>query len=152
MTLTDDKTVLLDMTVGIVANYVSNNRVSPDELAGLISSVHNALGSVGEPVEEISETPERLTPSAIRKLITPNGIRSLIDGRVFKSMKRHLTLNGWTPRLYREHFGLPKDFPMVHPEYSRARSAMAKSMGLGSGGRQMKKAVKPVRKPPAAKA
>ncbi|WP_426043164.1 MucR family transcriptional regulator [Brevundimonas sp. TWP2-3-4b1] len=152
MTLTDDKTGLLDMTVGIVANFVSNNRVSPDELPGLIATIHSSLANVGQPFEPEVEPPERLTPSSIRKLITPDGIRSLIDGRLFKSMKRHLTLKGWTPESYREHFGLPKDFPMVHPDYSQARSALAKSMGLGSGGRQGKNAVKPARKPRASRA
>lgn len=148
----EDKSGLLDMTVGIVANFVSNNRVSPDELPGLIATIHSSLANVGQAMEPKVETPERLTPSAIKKLVTPNGIRSLIDGRVFKSMKRHLTQKGWTPESYREHFGLPNDFPMVHPEYSQTRSALAKSIGLGSGGRQPRKATKPDRKPRALKA
>jgi len=145
-----DKAGLLDMTVGIVANFVSNNRVSPDELPGLISTVHSSLSNVGQPMEPEVEARERLTPGAIRKLVTHDGIVSLIDGRKFKSMKRHLSLQGYTPESYREHFGLPKDFPMVSPEYAAARSALAKSMGLGQGGRQPKKAdpaARPARKP-----
>lgn len=137
------------MTVGIVANFVSNNLVDPDQLPGLIVTVHASLANIGPAVQPKVEIAERLTPSAIRKLMTPDGIRSLIDGRVFKSMKRHLTLNGWTPESYREHFGLPTDFPIVHPGYSQARSALAKSSGLGSGGR---KATKTAHKPRAARA
>lgn len=147
--MADQDNSLLDMTVGIVANYVSNNRVQPDELAGLISSVHNALGSVGQPVQETPQAPETLTPAAIRKLITPQGITSLVDGRKFKSLKRHLSLNGYTPKAYREHFGLPDDFPMVHPEYAARRSALAKSAGLGQGGRQPKKVAAKPRAPKA---
>ena len=81
--------------------------------------------------------------------IGPDGIISLIDGRKFKSMKRHLSLQGFTPESYREHFSLPKDFPMVSPEYAARRSALARSMGLGLGGRQPKAdvAAKPARKP-----
>ena len=30
--------------------------------------------------------------------------------------------------------GLPKDYPMVAPNYAASRSALAKSMGLGRGG------------------
>lgn len=150
--LTNDKTDLLDMTVGIVSNYVSNHRVSPEELAGLISSVHGALGNVGQAIEEETSEPERLTPAAIRKLITPDGVRSLIDGRVFKSMKRHLTINGMTPQEYRAKYGLPADFPMVSANYAAQRSAMAKAIGLGSGGRKPKGPIKAARKPRAAKA
>lgn len=150
--LTEEKTGLLDMAVGIIANYVAYNRVTPDELPNLIASVHSSLANVGQTVEAEAPEPERLTPAAIRKLITPTGIKSLIDGREFRSMKRHLTMNGYSPESYREHFALPKDFPMVHPDYSAARSQMAKSMGLGSGGRKPKAAAKPTRKPRASKA
>ena len=36
-----------------------------------------------------------------------------------------------TPGQYREKWGLPKDYPMVAPEYSATRSALAKKIGLG---------------------
>ncbi len=144
----NDTSGLLEMTTGILANYVSNNRVAPDELPALIASIHGSLSRLGgEPEPEPEEAPERLTPAAIRKLIQPDGIRSLIDGRVFKSMKRHLSLNGMTPQDYRTKYGLPADFPMVHPDYAAQRSAMAKSFGLGQGGRQPKKATPATRSP-----
>jgi predicted transcriptional regulator len=62
-----------------------------------------------------------------------------------------------TPEEYRAYWGLPKDSPMVAPNYAATRSALAKSMGLGQGGRQpTKAAVAPkaptVRKPRAKKA
>ena len=145
-----DQSALLVMTTGIIANFVANNRVSPDELPGLVTMVHGSLSHLGgDPEPEETEAPARLTPAAIRKLIQPDGIVSLIDGRKFKSMKRHLSLQCFTPESYRAHFSLPKDFPMVSPEYAAQRSALAKSMGLGQGGRQPKKAeiaAKPARK------
>jgi len=36
-----------------------------------------------------------------------------------------------TPDQYREKWGLPKDYPMVAPEYAATRSALAKKIGLG---------------------
>jgi predicted transcriptional regulator len=36
-----------------------------------------------------------------------------------------------TPEQYREYFSLPRDYPMVAPNYAKARSDLAKSMGLG---------------------
>lgn len=146
---TADNSGLLEMTVGIVANYVAANRIDPAVLPGLIQSVHTSLGRLGEQAEpDPVDVPQRLTASQIRKLVTPAGIISLISQKPFKSMKRHITTHGYTPESYREHFGLPADFPMVHPDYAAARSALAKSMGLGQGGRQAKKSrpAKPARK------
>lgn len=141
-----DKDGLLDMTVGIVANYVAANRIDPGALPTLIQTIYGSLSALGEPVGPApAEKPDRLTPAQVRKLITPTGIISLITQKAFKSMKRHISTHGYTPDSYRKHFGLPSDFPMVHPDYAAARSALAKSMGLGQGGRQ-KKAV-PVTKP-----
>lgn len=108
---------LLNMTVGIVANYVAGNNLDPALLPGLIQSVHASLAGVegSAPVPEASQ-PERLTAAQIRKHVTPTGIISLINQKPFKSMKRHLTLAGYTPESYRARFGLPADFPMVHPD------------------------------------
>lgn len=143
---------LLDMTADIVAAYVTHNKIDATTLPGLISSIHAALGSTSsEPVEEV-EPVQRLTAAQARKLITPGGIISLITQKPFKSMKRHLSIHGHTPQSYREAFGLPTDFPMVHPDYAKARSDLAKAMGLGAGGRQAAKPApksKPGRKPKA---
>ena len=45
----------------------------------------------------------------------------------------------------RAKWGLAKDYPMVAPNYAKARSDLAKQMGLGQGGR------KPARTPARAK-
>lgn len=143
---------LLDMTADIVAAYVTHNKIDAAALPALISSIHGALASTSsEPVEEV-EPVQRLTAAQARKLITPGGIISLITQKPFKSMKRHLSIHGHTPQSYREAFGLPADFPMVHPDYAKARSDLAKAMGLGAGGRQAAKPApkgKPGRKPKA---
>jgi predicted transcriptional regulator len=74
---------------------------------------------------------------SVRKSITPEFLICLEDGRKFKSLKRHLrTKYDLSPEDYRAKWNLPKDYPMVAPNYAAARSALAKSMGLGQGGRQ----------------
>ena len=76
--------------------------------------------------------PEALVPAVpIRKSITPDYLICLDDGRKFKSLKRHLAAHGMTPDQYRQKWNLPKDYPMVAPEYAAKRSAMAKKLGLG---------------------
>ena len=57
-------------------------------------------------------------------------------------MRRHLALLGMTPGQYRAKWGLPPTYPMVAPNYAKARSDLAKQMGLGQGGRQAPKAGK----------
>ncbi len=68
----------------------------------------------------------------MRKSVNPDYIVCLEDGQKFKSLKRHLrTHYDLTPEEYREKWGLPADYPMVAPNYAKARSALAKQMGLG---------------------
>lgn len=123
---------LITMTVGITANYVSNNRVSPDELPALIASIHSALTRTSEPtpVAEPVEV-QRPTMAQIKRSITDLGIVSFLDGKTYQSLKRHLTKRGMTPSQYREQFGLPNSYPLVAPAYSQRRSEFAKSIGLG---------------------
>ena len=46
-------------------------------------------------------------------------------------MRRHLSSRGLTPEQYRTKWGLRPDYPMVAPNYSKARSELAKALGLG---------------------
>ncbi|MFN7109227.1 MucR family transcriptional regulator [Brevundimonas sp. PWP3-1b1] len=132
----EDKPELLEMTADIVSAYVGNNSVSADALPSLIANIHAALSGVSNgPVEAEPEPKEPAVP--IRKSIAPDFLICLEDGRKFKSLKRHLrTKYDMSPEDYRAKWGLPKDYPMVAPNYAKARSELAKSMGLGQGGRK----------------
>ena len=55
----------------------------------------------------------------------------MIDGKPYKTLRRHLATNGLTPDQYRERYGLKPDYPMVAENYSESRRAMAKQIGLG---------------------
>jgi predicted transcriptional regulator len=105
-------------------------------LPSLIQSVHKALSGVStgvEPVEVVTKEPA----VSLKKSITPDFLICLEDGRKFKSLKRHLrTKYNMSPEDYRAKWNLPKDYPMVAPNYARARSDLAKQMGLGQGGRK----------------
>nr|WP_313633952.1 MucR family transcriptional regulator [Brevundimonas naejangsanensis] len=132
----EEKPELLEMTADIVSAYVSNNTVSADTVPTLIAQIHAALSGVSEaPVEVEPEPQEPAVP--VRKSITPDFLICLEDGRKFKSLKRHLrTKYNLSPEEYRAKWGLPKDYPMVAPNYAKARSELAKQMGLGQGGRK----------------
>jgi predicted transcriptional regulator len=74
-------------------------------------------------------------PIPIKQTIKPDYIVSLEDGRRYKSLKRHLRGKGLTPEQYRQKWGLRPDYPMLAPNYSKARSELAKSLGLGQANR-----------------
>lgn len=127
---------LLEMTADIVSAYVGNNTVDATVLPSLIANIHSALSQVSGGAAE--PAPEPQEPAVqIRKSINPDFIVCLEDGRKFKSLKRHLrTKYDMSPEEYRAKWGLPKDYPMVAPNYAKARSELAKQMGLGQGGRK----------------
>jgi predicted transcriptional regulator len=132
------------LSAEIVAAYVSHNSVPSGDLAALISSIHATLMKLG--VDTAAPEPEALVPAvSIRKSIAPGYIICLDDGQRFKSLKRHLATLGMTADQYREKWNLPKNYPMVAPEYAAKRSALAKSLGLG----QLRKDRKSGRKPKA---
>jgi predicted transcriptional regulator len=121
---------ILDLTADIISAYVGNNPLPQSTLPDLIGQVHQSLKALANGAK--AEPAVELVPAVpIKKSVTPDYIISLEDGRKFKSMKRYLGLKGMTPDEYRQKWGLPRDYPMVAPNYATARSALAKSMGLG---------------------
>ena len=133
----ENKTDTLDMTADIVSAFVGNNSVPASELPSLIQSVYHALNSISTGEETKVEAPKEPAVS-VKKSISNDYIVCLEDGRKFKSLKRHLrTKYGMSPEDYRAKWSLPKDYPMVAPNYAKARSDLAKQMGLGQGGRQV---------------
>ncbi len=121
----------IELAADIVSAYVSNNSVPSSELPALINEVHNALLRVTSGSAPV--VVEALKPAVpTKKSITNDYIICLEDGKKFKSLKRHLrTQYNISPEEYREKWGLPADYPMVAPNYAKARSQLAKEMGLG---------------------
>ena len=124
---------LVSLTTEIVSAYVSNNPVPPGELTHLIERVHTALVQVVGGRVEATAPAGPLQPAVpIKKSITPDYIVCLEDGRTFKSLKRHLRAKyNLSPEQYRAKWDLASDYPMVAPNYAKARSDLAKAIGLG---------------------
>lgn len=132
-----DEEELLRMTTDIVASFLTHNSVPAENVPDLIRSVHATMG-------EISGTAAKPEPKSkpavpISKSITDDHIICLEDGKKLKMLKRYLRSQyDMSPDDYRRKWGLPSDYPMVAPAYSRKRSSFAKSIGLGRGGRKSK--------------
>lgn len=134
----------IELSAEIVSAYVSKNSVPAADLPSLLNSVYAALTKTAQGQKE--EPKAELVPAvSVRKSVTPDAIICLEDGKSFKSfksLKRHLrTTYDMTPEQYRAKWNLPADYPMVAPNYAKARSELAKTMGLGQ---QRRKKVAPV--------
>ncbi|WP_081687964.1 MucR family transcriptional regulator [Rhizobium mesoamericanum] len=120
---------LVHATARIVEAYVSFNHVPANELPAVISGVGETVRRLAGP-KQVTEA--ALTPAvAISDSITADYIICLENGRKFRSLKKHLGTLGLTPEQYRAKWNLPEDYPMVAPNYSSARSRLAKESGLG---------------------
>jgi predicted transcriptional regulator len=132
----EERAEIIAMTADVVSAYVGHNAVGAAELPTLIHAVYHALSGVS-PVVESVEIAAKEPALSVKRSITPEFLICLEDGRKFKSLKRHLrTKYNLSPDDYRAKWSLAKDYPMVAPNYAKARSDLAKQMGLGHGGRQ----------------
>ena len=131
-----------ELTIAWLGNQ--NNRVSAEDVPAFLRNMHNtvtqlASGASASPAGEEASA-EEFTPavSARKSLASKDHIISMIDGKPYRTLKRHLATNGLTPEEYRRRYNLKADYPMVAESYSAARREMAKSIGLGARGRQAK--------------
>ncbi|KEG16520.1 MucR family transcriptional regulator [Bartonella bacilliformis] len=129
--------LIITLVADVVAAYVSNNSIQPAEVPSLIADVHAAFLKAGNTASvEVEKQRPAVNP---RRSIFPDYLICLEDGKKFKSLKRHLmTHYQMSPEEYREKWQLESSYPMVAPNYTKARSALAKEMGLGHN-RQKKK-------------
>jgi len=119
------------LTADIVSAFVSNNTVETDSVAGLITSVHQALSGLGSPEPKTQPEPA----VSIRKSIKPDHVTCLECGKQMKMLKRHIgNEHGLTPEEYRERWNLAEDHALVAPNYADTRRQIAKDIGLGTIG------------------
>lgn len=125
-----------ELTIAWLGN--PNTRASTEEIPAFLGRMHAAVLSLSSPVARPEEerSPE-FTPAttARRSLSSPDHIISMIDGKPYKTLRRHLSTHGMTPEQYRERYKLKSDYPMVAASYSEVRRSMAKKIGLGQKGR-----------------
>lgn len=137
--MNEDKTSnLTQLTVELLSAFVANNSVRSNDLPALIAATHGALAGLDTPGAEpgavttdASSGPISGAVTARKSLGSPNHIISMIDGKPYTTLKRHLSGHGLTPETYRSRYGLPNTYPMVAPAYSEMRREIAKRLGLG---------------------
>jgi predicted transcriptional regulator len=128
-----DSKVLLTLTAQIVSAYAAKTTLTPAALNDVIGEVLRALGRIRTDAAAAAADPVELVPAVpIKKSVSADFIVCLEDGKKLKMLKRHLNSTyGMTPAEYRTKWGLPRDYPMVAPNYAATRSQLAKKIGLG---------------------
>jgi predicted transcriptional regulator len=135
-----------ELTIAWLGNQ--NNRVSAEDVPAFLRTMHmtinelsgNAVASGGTVDNATGDTEYTPAVSVRKSLASKDHIISMIDGKPYRTLRRHLSTNGLTPDEYRARYNLKADYPMVAPSYSEARRDAAKRIGLGSKGRQARSA------------
>jgi predicted transcriptional regulator len=123
-----------ELTTNIVAAYVRRNQIGSDQLATLISTVHQALVGLGKATTEAEV--ERTPAVPIRRSVHRDFVVCLDCGWTGQMLKRHLsTAHGLSVEDYRARWNLPREHALTAPAYSERRSGLAKQLGLGRRGR-----------------
>lgn len=122
-----------ELTIAWLNN--GNNRVAAEDVPAFLQTMHaTVLGLASGSVEQEEAAPQQdhVPAVSVRKsLASKDHIISMIDGKPYKTLRRHLAGHGLTPETYRERYGLRPDYPMVAETYSQSRRDMAKRIGLG---------------------
>ena len=122
-----------ELTIAWLSN--PNTRAAADDVPAFLQKMHDAVSGLATP--ETSDTAaspqqEYVPATTVRKsLASKDHIISMVDGKPYKTLRRHLATHGLTPEQYRERYNLRADYPMVAENYSQARRDMAKKIGLG---------------------
>ncbi|MEG8015284.1 MucR family transcriptional regulator [Sphingomonas sp. 22R3R2A-7] len=124
----------IELTIAWLSN--PNTRVSADEVPAFLNKMRDSIASLaGNSIAASTpndESAEYVPAVSIRKSLSdPDHIISMIDGKKYKTLRRHLATHGMTPEEYRVRYGLKPDYPIVSPNYSDSRRAMAVKIGLG---------------------
>jgi predicted transcriptional regulator len=134
--MSDNPDRLRELVSNVAAAYFSNSSVSPADIPNVLAQIASSLGAIGEPPQAKpgdgpTQSRSKPTVAEIRNSIRPDGLVSFEDGRVYKTLRRHLNRLGVTPQQYREKWGLPPDYPLVAPNLSELRSTLAREKRLG---------------------
>jgi len=113
-----------ELAVAWLAN--PNTRADHTDVTAFLKAVHETIGqlshSAGGGLGRPEDSPY-VDPA--QSLASKDHIISLIDGKPYKALRRHLARHGLTPDDYRRKFGLTPDYPMVAENYSRERRELA---------------------------
>jgi predicted transcriptional regulator len=113
----------------IIASYVGNHVLAPDQLSALIRAVERTVRQLRTPVKA---EPARLPAVPVKRSVQHDHVVCLECGFRGQTLRRHLgSRHGLQIAEYLRRWQLAGDHPLTAPAYSQRRSTMAKELGLG---------------------
>jgi predicted transcriptional regulator len=136
------KKELIELSTTLTAAYLSANAVQIPEVSSIIHSFYQVLNDLNKS-SAVTKGRLPVAPAVpIEDSVHDDYIVCLEDGKKLQMLKRHLsTVYKMTLEEYKERWNLGPDYPVVSPSYARRRSGIAKTTGLGRGGRRKMKVV-----------
>ena len=108
-----------ELTIAWLGN--PNTRASSDDVPAFLKAMYDAVCGLDSSVQPgaAEESSADYTPATTvrRSLSSRDHIISMIDGKPYRTLRRHLWTHGLTPEQYRERYKLKADYPMVAPSY-----------------------------------
>lgn len=137
-TLLNPVELATELTIAWLGNQ--NNRIAAGEVPVFLRKMHTTIAELYSGTKNDTATTDsgsEFVPAVtVRKsLASKDHIISMIDGKPYRTLRRHLSTHGLTPEEYRARYNLRPDYPMVAENYSAQRREMAKKIGLGNRGR-----------------
>ena len=128
-----------ELVTRIAVAWLDNpsHSIAAEEVPALLRRIQRGLAAIGaaeKPAEDYIPA-----VSVQDSLASKDHIVSMIDGKPYRGLTKHLAAHGLTPDQYRARYRLHPSYPMVAPTYSARRQELAKEMGLG----QMRKRRRP---------
>lgn len=132
--------VMVAACLTVLSQNDGRSRPKETELGELMSLIYIAAYLTPGALQSIAREQARRGlqggfPPAVsveESLASDDYIVSMIDGRPYRSLTRHIARYGMAPADYRRCFGLDEDYPMIAASYSERRRALALSAGFGS--------------------
>jgi predicted transcriptional regulator len=130
-----DDADIIALTIDVVSAFVGHNNIRPEDVPSFIASTHSAIRTLetsgGAVTEQAPEEEYKPAVTARKSLASKDHIISMIDGKPYKTLRRHLATHGLTPESYRTRYKLATSYPMVAENYSATRRDLARKIGLG---------------------
>jgi predicted transcriptional regulator len=117
--------LIVQIAIGWLNN--KNHSITAADLPSLLIRIGAGVNALKPPVTVVYVPAVSVEAS----LASSEHILSMIDGRPYKGLTRHIGAHGLTPDEYRARYCLPADYPMVSPSYSTKRREAAQKIGLG---------------------
>ena len=130
---TDSAAELIALAGEITIAWLQNPNVhaGAQDVPAFLKSLHAAIAELGTEVPAEPEVTTYEPKVPVRSSVKPDYLVSLIDGKKYQTLRRHLGANGLTPDEYRARYGLKPDYPMVAANFAAKRREIAARIGLG---------------------